>query len=119
VRPPDGGATTTGDGGVALVRFSDLFKTVLNTATCSASNCHGGSAPQEGLQFSKDVNTAYNTLKAKNAFRAGNPDNSLLIQTLEHRVVASKKYMPKDLPALSTAEIKRFRDWISQGALNN
>jgi hypothetical protein len=110
------------DGGSGSVPLSaDLSSIEANVFTPICSKCHIGGGAPEGLRL--DAADAYNLLVGVPStevpsilrVKAGDPDNSYIIQKLEgHAAVGGQ--MPLGGPYLSTTTIGFIRQWISNGA---
>lgn len=97
-----------------LVSYSASVQPVF-TSTCAVSGCHTGMTPAAGLRLMtySHLMTGGQSGPPVIPFQ---PDSSLLIQKLEGAVPPRMPYGGDPLP---TATIQMFRDWISQGALDN
>lgn len=92
--------------------------------TCSATNCHGGSSPQEGLDlrppvaYGELVNRACSQMPALLRVKPGDPDNSYFYRKLLpcSPPNCGGSRMPRNLPPLSTAQLDLIRNWILGGA---
>lgn len=92
--------------------------------TCSATNCHGGSFPQEGLNLSPPsaygniVNQFSNQVGTLLLVEPGDPDNSYLYRKLlpcaPPNCFGSR--MPRNLSPLPAAQLDLIRTWIASGA---
>jgi hypothetical protein len=109
-----------------VVSFASQLQPIL-TASCASSQCHDTTSPAAGLPLT--AGTAYAAMVNVPAaapcgsyklVAPGDPDRSLLLFKLQGTGPCfSGGLMPKGAPALSPAQIQRFRDWIAHGALNN
>lgn len=92
--------------------------------TCSATNCHGGSFPQEGLNlrppgaYDQLVNRPSSQLPSLLRVEPGDPDNSYFYRKLLpcNPPNCGGARMPRDLPPLSPAQLDLIRNWITTGA---
>jgi len=92
--------------------------------TCTATNCHGGSFPQEGLDlrpasaYGQLVNRPSSQLPALLRVEPGNADNSYFYRKLLpcNPPNCGGSRMPRNLPPLPVAQIDLVRDWILGGA---
>ena len=97
----------------------DIFK-----PGCSASVCHGGPGPVDGLDLQADpfgtlVDIDSVSQPGKMRVVAGDPANSVLFQVL-NGPVGRVKQMPQGVPGgLPPDDIERIKQWITDGALNN
>lgn len=81
--------------------------------SCGVGGCHGDVAPAAGISL-----TSYSTLMfgRPNLVVPGKPDESLIIQVLDGRLVHPWGNLQT---LVSAAQVKGMRKWISEGALNN
>ena len=92
---------------------------------CAFSGCHGGAAPQLGLNLSAGQAraTTVNVQSVENAnlFRIapGDPDNSYLVWKIEGRPEISGAQMPRGRAPLPQDQIDVIRQWITDGAQDN
>lgn len=100
----------------------------LFTASCSSGGCHGGAAPQQGMDLSASmaygniVNVASTELPAMDRVEPSTPAQSYLIHKIEGTqasVGGSGARMPLGVPALALQTQRMIRRWVSEGALNN
>lgn len=90
---------------------------------CSASVCHGGPGPVDGLDL---VGDPFGTLVNVDSVQVAgakrvipfDPENSLLFQVL-NGPVGTVNLMPKGGDKLPADELDRIKQWIADGALNN
>jgi len=84
--------------------------------SCAIGGCHTGSTPAGNLDLTSftPLDNAHNGIV--DMVVVGNPDFSELIWRLEGTIPPQ---MPLVGGPLSVAEIKLFRNWIAQGALDN
>jgi hypothetical protein len=108
-----------GGGGVLTADFSSIQSHIL-TPICTA--CHAGGGSPQGLRL--DAKNSYSLLvgvpssevSAVLRVKAGDPNNSYLIQKLEgHAAIGAR--MPFGGPYLDQSTIDVIRQWISDGAL--
>jgi uncharacterized protein (TIGR03118 family) len=94
------------------------------------SGCHNGSNPPGGALPGSQNLTAGNSFAALvgvasleqptlRRVKAGDPDNSYLIQKLEGTAGISGSRMPLGGPFLDQATIDQIKSWITSGAANN
>jgi uncharacterized protein (TIGR03118 family) len=111
----------------APVTLSQLQTTVF---TPKCSGCHNGSNPPGGAlpgsqnltagnSFAALVGVASLEQPALRRVKAGDPDNSYLIQKLEGLAGITGSRMPLGGPFLDQATIDQIKSWISSGAPNN
>ncbi len=143
-----------GNAGVALRRFSITATVLLNAAatlvacggdadegpeprlsalksevfspSCAFASCHGGQAPEQGLNFGNInremlVGRASNQVPGRILVIAGDPDSSYLFEKLSQVEPQVGNQMPPKgaggaLPAASIAAVKK---WIANGALDD
>lgn len=102
-------ASAPTDAPAAVVSFANDVMPILQSRCI---NCHGGQDTKAGLSV-----TSYNTLMAGSEHGpvviAGDPANSLLIQSIQ------QGKMPKRGPKLTPDQLQILIDWIMAGALNN
>jgi hypothetical protein len=115
----------SGDGfdqGAGIVPLGPTFDSIQqNILTPVCEQCHSGATAPAGLRL--DAANSYTLLvgvpsreqPAILRVRAGDPDNSYLIQKLEGRAAIGER-MPAGLPPLPQAEIDVIRSWIASGA---
>jgi len=92
--------------------------------TCTATNCHGGSFPQEGLNLSPPgaYGELVNQLSTQNGalflVEPGDPDNSYMYRKLLPCAFPNclGSRMPRDRPPLPMAQLSLIRTWIATGA---
>jgi len=92
------------------------------TKSCALSGCHSGPSAPLGLRLDEDV--AFDLLVNKPSqqqpqllrIKAGDPDNSYIIQKLEG-TAASGLQMPRNRNPLSVETIQAIRKWIEEGAI--
>lgn len=90
---------------------------------CAKFGCHFGPFAPAGLNLSPTVSYAnlYNAKSTQQPSRMrvlpGDPDNSYLVMKLEG--TGSPSRMKPGGPYLTPDEIKKVRDWIKAGALDN
>ena len=115
-QPLTPGGTAAG----TLTADFDSIQTFVFTPICSV--CHAGAGAPHGLRL--DAANSYNLLvgvpsdevPAILRVKAGDPDNSYLIQKLEgHAAVGAR--MPFGGPYLSADTVQFIRQWITEGAL--
>ncbi len=96
-------------------------QSLIFTPKCSFADCHGGPTPRQGMSlepgksFPSTVNVAAVEAPLLR-INPGNPDKSYLVAKIEgrHREVGgSGERMPLGFAALSSAEIKLVRDWVT------
>ncbi len=113
--------------GAAPATLSQIQAAVF-TPICSG--CHSGSNPPGGAlpgsqnltagnSFAALVGVASLEQPALRRVKAGDPDNSYLIQKLEGAAGISGSRMPLGGPFLDQATIDQIKSWISSGAPNN
>jgi uncharacterized protein (TIGR03118 family) len=113
--------------GAPPVTLSQIQASVF-TPICSG--CHNGSNPPGGAlpgsqnlsagnSFAALVGVASLEQPALRRVKAGDPDNSYLIQKLEGAAGISGSRMPLGGPFLDQATIDQIKSWISSGAPNN
>jgi uncharacterized protein (TIGR03118 family) len=111
----------------AAVTLSQIQATVF-TPICSG--CHNGSNPPGGALPGSQNLTAGNSFAAivgvasleqptLRRVKAGDPDNSYLIQKIEGLAGISGSRMPLGGPFLDQATIDQIKSWIASGAPNN
>jgi uncharacterized protein (TIGR03118 family) len=111
----------------AAVTLSQLQAAVF---TPKCSGCHNGSNPPGGALPGSQNLTAGNTFAAivgvasleqpaLRRVKAGDPDNSYLIQKLEGLAGITGSRMPLGGPFLDQATIDQIKAWIASGAPNN
>jgi uncharacterized protein (TIGR03118 family) len=111
----------------AAVTLSQIQATVF---TPKCSGCHNGSNPPDGAlpgsqnltggnSFAALVGVASLEQPALRRVKAGDPDNSYLIQKLEGLAGITGSRMPLGGPFLDQATIDQIRSWIANGAPNN
>ncbi len=111
----------------AAVTLSQIQATVF---TPKCSGCHNGSNPPGGAlpgsqnltagnSFAAIVGVASLEQPALRRVKAGDPDNSYLIQKLEGLAGISGSRMPLGGPFLDQATIDQIKSWIASGAPNN
>jgi hypothetical protein len=115
----------SGDGfaqGGGVVPLGPTFDSIqANILTPSCEQCHTGATAPAGLRL--DAANSYTLLVGVPSreqpgilrVRAGDPDNSYLIQKLEGRAAVGER-MPAGLPPLPQSEIDVIRAWIAAGA---
>ena len=112
-------AGSEGGGGTLTADFQSIQANVF-TPICSV--CHAGGAAPQGLRL--DAVNSYSMLvgipssedAAVLRIKAGDPDNSYLVQKIEgHAAVGAQ--MPFGGPPLPAATIALIRHWVSDGAL--
>jgi hypothetical protein len=115
-RPLTPGSTS----GSPLVASFQSIQDHVFTPVCTV--CHAGAAAPQGLRldaansYALLVGVPSNEVGSLQRVRAGDPDNSYLIQKLEgHAAVGAQ--MPFGGPYLGAATIAVIRQWISDGAL--
>lgn len=94
-------------------------------AACAAAACHGGSAPQEGLNLSE--RTSYTSIVGKPSreeprlllVTPGDPANSYLLLKVQGAPGIVGARMPLTGRLLSPDQIEAIRDWIAAGAPND
>jgi uncharacterized protein (TIGR03118 family) len=122
-----GATDVTVSNGAPPVTLSQLQASVF-TPICSG--CHNGSNPPGGAlpgsqnlsagnSFAALVGVASLEQPALRRVKAGDPDNSYLIQKLEGAASISGSRMPLGGPFLEQATIDEIKSWISSGAPNN
>jgi uncharacterized protein (TIGR03118 family) len=122
-----GAADVTVSNGAPPVTLSQIQASVF-TPICSG--CHNGSNPPGGAlpgsqnltagnSFAALVGVASLEQPALRRVKAGDPDNSYLIQKLEGTPGISGSRMPLGGPFLDQATIDEIKSWISSGAPNN
>jgi len=111
------------------VNFSDLYTAIIaSTGAAHCANCHtgGGASLPSSMNFSSAAN-AYAALVGVTSLeattlqrvKAGDPNNSYLINKLEGTNLNGTARMPFGGPYLDQPTINMVRAWIAQGALNN
>ena len=111
----------------AAVTLSQIQATVF-TPICSG--CHNGSNPPGGAlpgsqnltagnSFAALVGVASLEQPALRRVKAGDPDNSYLVQKLEGLAGITGSRMPLGGPFLDQATIDQIKSWIASGAPNN
>lgn len=115
----------SGDGfdqGAGVVPLGPTFDAIqANILTPICEQCHSGATAPASLRL--DAANSYTLLVGVPSreqpsilrVRAGDPDNSYLIQKLEGRAATGER-MPAGLPPLQQAEIDVIRAWIAAGA---
>ena len=73
--------------------------------------CHGDKKAKGGLRMDQ-VAALLKGGETGALFKAGHPDDSLLIS----QVSGEKPEMPEKEPPLSAAKVRLLRDWVAQGA---
>ena len=115
-RPLSEGGGASGD---ALTADFASIQDHIFTPICTT--CHAGAGAPQGLRL--DSANSYNLLvgipstevPSIQRVKAGDPDNSYIVQKLEgHAAVGAR--MPFGLPPLSTEQIAAIRQWITDGA---
>ncbi|HEY4223274.1 MAG TPA: hypothetical protein VGO62_18075 [Myxococcota bacterium] len=91
---------------------------------CSASVCHGGPGPSEGLDldshpFETLVNVDSALVPGMKRVVPGDADNSELVQVLLQANFHGIPQMPQGGDPLPPAAIARIKLWINNGAENN
>ena len=82
------------------------------TLSCAFSGCHGDVSPGGGIRLT----TYYALLTDRaNLVVPGQPDESLLIQTLDGRIPHRFDVISR----VSSDQLRGVRTWITEGALNN
>jgi uncharacterized protein (TIGR03118 family) len=120
-------ADVTVSNGPAPVTLSQIQAAVF-TPICSG--CHNGSNPPGGAlpgsqnltagnSFAALVGVASLEQPALRRVKAGDPDNSYIIQKLEGAAGISGSRMPLGGPFLDQATIDQIKSWIASGAPNN
>ncbi len=117
-RPLPSGGTVGG----ALTADFDSIQQHVFTPICTA--CHAGGGAPQGLRldavnsYALLVGVSSNEVSSLLRVKAGDPDNSYLIQKLEgHAPVGAQ--MPFGGPPLPAATIAVIRQWVSDGALRS
>jgi uncharacterized protein (TIGR03118 family) len=121
------GADVVVSNGAAPTTLSQI-QTAVFTPLCSG--CHNGSNPPGGALPGSQNLTAGNSFAALvgvssleqpavRRVKAGDPDNSYLIQKLEGAAGISGSRMPLGGPFLDQATIDQIKSWIQSGAANN
>jgi hypothetical protein len=118
----DSGGQPLSEGGssTALSANFNSIQTNVFTPVCTA--CHAGASAPVGLRL--DEGNSYNLLVGIPStevpgllrVRAGDPDNSYLIQKLEGRAAVGAQ-MPLGGPPLPVSTIAFIRQWIADGAI--
>lgn len=96
-------------------------QTLIFTPKCSFADCHGGPSPRQGMSLEpgKALGMTVNVQAVEAPLlrvKPGDPDKSYLVAKIEgrHREVGgSGERMPLGFSALSGAEIRLVRDWIT------
>jgi uncharacterized protein (TIGR03118 family) len=120
-------ADVTVSNGAPPVTLSQIQASVF-TPICSG--CHNGSNPPGGAlpgsqnltagnSFAALVGVASLEQPALRRVKAGDPDNSYIIQKLEGAAGISGSRMPLGGPFLDQATIDQIKSWIASGAPNN
>jgi hypothetical protein len=114
VTPTGGG----GNGGTLpdTVFYGDvqpIFGSSTSSGSCSASNCHGGSSPQQGLLLTTFDNIMAGSINGP-VVVAGNSGQSELYKRITG---ISTPRMPFGGGMLSSSNIELIRKWIDDGAL--
>lgn len=125
ITPMDGQAGTPGSSmtfsvdnrpPMGISYMNDLEPTILMASGMGCLPCHGGMFPSAGLNLE-----SYAGLIAGSGggpvIIPGDPDMSRLICRLEGAVCGSR--MPRGRTPWTPAMITTFRDWVSQGAMDN
>ena len=115
-------STVSNAAAVTAFTFTEI-QTQVFTATCAASGCHGGAAPQQGLSlvapaYASVVGVASTEVPSLQRIRAGDATNSYLVQKLEGTASVGAR-MPLGGPFLDATAIARIRAWVNAGAPNN
>ncbi len=111
------------DGGAAAGPLQPTFSSIqANVFTPICEQCHSGAGAPFGLRL--DAANSYALLVGVSSgeqsgllrVKAGDPNNSYLVQKLEGRASTGER-MPAGLPPLPQATIDVIRQWITNGAL--
>ena len=117
----DNGGRPLSEGGASGALSADFSSIQTNVFTPICVACHTGASAPQGLRL--DEANSYNLLvgipstEAPSVLRvrAGDPNNSYLIQKLEGRAAVGAQ-MPFGGPPLPVATIAFIRQWITDGA---
>lgn len=123
----DGGTGLDGDG--REIEENPSFATDINEIFqrrgCTASNCHGASGGQAGLELTASASANYAELvsvqaTSENFLRVepGNATDSYIVIKLEGRQSVGGQ-MPLNGAALDNIDLTNIKNWINNGALNN
>jgi hypothetical protein len=105
----DSGNIALPGGSAALEpRFSSIKTRILNT---KCLGCHSGANLSGGVDLS-----TYAAVTANNIARAGNPNGSRLVTSVER---VTNNFMPRGGARLPTEDIAIIRQWIQNGAAND
>lgn len=100
--------------GTGDATFSSIYNEIL-IPKCSGDGCHDRDPLGSEVDM-RDEATAWESLHLKVV--AGEPDASILVKRLSPATCTGMcETMPLDRPLLDPAEVKRLRDWITNGAL--
>lgn len=125
----DGGTGLDGDGDGREILANPSFATDINEIFqrrgCTASNCHGGSGGQAGLQLTSSASASYDELVDVSAtsesflrVEPGNATDSYLVIKLEGRQTVGQQ-MPLGATPLDNTDLTNIKNWINNGAPNN
>lgn len=105
----DSGNVAIPDGSATLEpRYSSIKTRIINTKCLS---CHSGGNLAGGVDLS-----TYAATVANNIARAGNPNGSRLVTSMER---TGNDFMPRNGARIPTSDIAIVRQWIQDGAQNN
>lgn len=98
-------------------------KDILPLITDAQCGCHRGNSSAAGLDLNDAV--AYSNLVGANKnsqsgvpfVKAGDAEGSYLYQSMNHTTADTKDYMPKGKDKRPADEIKKYKDWIDGGAV--
>ena len=118
---PIGSSGSTGGGSSAIT--ADFQSIQDNVFTPICTQCHIGAGAPQGLQldqahsYSLLVGVPSNEEPAVLRVKAGDPDNSYIVQKLENAASIVGKQMPLDQMPLPAATMTAIRQWIANGAM--
>jgi hypothetical protein len=107
------------------VSFASVIQPILTT-NCTASGCHAGNMPKEGLDLSSGK--AYGALvgvassQCNNGLKRvlpGDPAKSYLVDKLLGTNLCSGSQMPKAGTSIPAKDLEAITNWICNGAPNN
>jgi hypothetical protein len=118
--PIDGGD----DAGPGIAAKLSSIRSDIFTPNCSATSCHGGANPVQGLDLASDGVRARlvdvdSSVAGQKLVVAGDPDASLLyLAVKEGFSSAGIRQMPPGVE-LSAEKLEAIRAWIEAGALDD
>jgi hypothetical protein len=118
--PEDGGS----DGGSGIAAKLSSIRSDIFTPNCSATSCHGGANPVQGLDLASDGVHARlvdvdSTVAGQKVVVPGEPSESLLYIVVKDGLPnGGIRKMPPGV-SLSDEKVEAIRAWIEAGALDD